>query len=624
MKARAGQRKIAVRHKIAGGFAAVLLLLALVACFGYFGLTTVAERVDKLDGAGLMVRHNLEARRHEKNFILRGDQEYVDRVAAEVAKQRQKVQELAPTFGDEADRQRMDQIRDSLKGYEEGFGQLVASYGQEKKLEQELRGAAQAALEAAGRLRREVLDPALAQAKAKGDLETLAALHEEADSLRLNSDLLWRMRLAAAFFLTRKGAGDWKELQARMDELRQGLANWAKGARDLPGLRQGLAGFSSASDSYMKSCLDLRSLVDKQQQIDKRIIEEARRNVNKAEETSAGQRGKMAAIIAASSWVILAGSVLALLLGLVVAFLLTRAVTGPLNQITFGLREGAEELAQASGEVSDSSHTLAEGSSQQAASLEQTAASLEELSAMTKQNAESAQQADRLMSQTRGVVETAMDSMTRLRQSMSRITEASDETARIIKTIDEIAFQTNLLALNAAVEAARAGEAGAGFAVVAEEVRNLAMRAAEAARHTQSIIEGSLQNVREGSELVKVTDEAFSQVEESSRKVSGLVGEIAQASGEQAQGLGQINQALAEMDKVTQQVAANAEEGSAAAEELSGQAGNMLDMVEGLEELVHGGNGAPPEKSERPARKALWRPKARRDEALPAPGEEEF
>jgi methyl-accepting chemotaxis protein len=200
---------------------------------------------------------------------------------------------------------------------------------------------------------------------------------------------------------------------------------------------------------------------------------------------------------------------------------------------------------------------------------------------------------------------------------MSRLTEASDETVRIIKTIDEIAFQTNLLALNAAVEAARAGEAGAGFAVVAEEVRNLAMRATEAARHTQSIIEGSLQNVREGSELVKATDEAFGQVEESSRKVSGLVGEIAQASSEQAQGLGQINLALGEMDKVTQQVAANAEEGSAAAEELSGQAANLLEMVEGLEVLVRGGNGG------RPAgrgRSAPWRlPGRSGGKDLPAP-----
>jgi methyl-accepting chemotaxis protein len=226
------------------------------------------------------------------------------------------------------------------------------------------------------------------------------------------------------------------------------------------------------------------------------------------------------------------------------------------------------------------------------------------------------------MRQTQGVVETALDSMKRLRQSMSRMTEASDETARIIKTIDEIAFQTNLLALNAAVEAARAGEAGAGFAVVAEEVRNLAMRAAEAARHTQSIIEGSLENVREGGELVKATDEAFGQVEESSRKVSGLVREIAQASGEQAQGLGQINQALAEMDKVTQQVAANAEEGSAAAEELSGQAGNLLEMVEGLERLVHGGNGARPAG---PGRKALGRfREGRGQEALPPPEEPQF
>jgi methyl-accepting chemotaxis protein len=610
-------QKVAVSHKIAGGFAAVLVLLALVACFGYYGLTTVAERVTKLDGAGLMVRYNLEARRHEKNFLIRGDQEYIDRVAAEVAKQRQKVQELAPSFSDEADRRRMERILESLKGYESGFAQLVDAIRQEKQLEQGLKATASAVLETAARLRREVMDPGFAQAAERGDLTTAAALREEEAALLRNTDLLWRMRLAAAFYLTRKGAEEWKELEARMDQLRRALADWSGSAKDLPGLRPALAALNTAADNYMKSCQELHVLIDRERRIDKGIVDDARVNVNTAEEASAGQREKMAAIVSASSKVILAGSLTALLMGAALAFLLTRVVSLPLNRITGGLRGGAEELAQASGEVSASSQTLAQGSSEQAASLEQTAASLEELAAMTKQNAESAQQADRLMNQTRGVVEAALDSMKRLRGSMSRLTEASDETVRIIKTIDEIAFQTNLLALNAAVEAARAGEAGAGFAVVAEEVRNLAMRATEAARHTQSIIEGSLQNVREGSELVKATDEAFGQVEESSRKVSGLVGEIAQASSEQAQGLGQINLALGEMDKVTQQVAANAEEGSAAAEELSGQAANLLEMVEGLEVLVRGGNGG------RPAgrgRSAPWRlPGRSGGKDLPAP-----
>ncbi|MGD9125300.1 MAG: methyl-accepting chemotaxis protein, partial [Desulfarculaceae bacterium] len=160
--------------------------------------------------------------------------------------------------------------------------------------------------------------------------------------------------------------------------------------------------------------------------------------------------------------------------------------------------------------------------------------------------------------------------------------------AHIIRTIDEIAFQTNLLALNAAVEAARAGEAGAGFAVVAEEVRSLALRAAEAAKNTQDLIEQNIRDVKQGGEMVKATDDAFTQVEQSATKVGGLVSEIAAASQEQAQGIDQINQATAEMDKVTQKVAGNAEQTAAASEELNGQVGALASVVTDLAKVLGG------------------------------------
>ncbi len=591
---------VKVGHKIAGGFTAVLLLLAVVAGFGYFGLNRVAERVEKLDTASQMIKQNLEARRHEKNFIIRGDKEYLDRVTAEVQKQRRAAGELAPILSDPADQQRLTQILDSLKAYEEGFDHLAAGVREEKKVEREMREAAQKAQAAAERLQSETLNSAFVQAKERGEVERMASVREDEAALAASMQILWRMRLAAAFYISRKGKAQWDEVQAAGEELGRSLRKWSGGMGGRPELAKPVAELTAAVEEYQEACRKISQLVEKETQADRLMVDAGRKNVKATEETSVEQRRKMTSMIKNSSMVIILGSLLALLMGAAMAILLTRAVTKPLGRVTHSLREGAEELSQASREVSASSQTLAEGSSQQAASLEETAASLEELTAMTKQNADSAQQADSLMSQTQGIVGQAMESMKELTRSMSRITEASDETARIIKTIDEIAFQTNLLALNAAVEAARAGEAGAGFAVVAEEVRNLALRATEAARQTQQIIEGSLQNVREGSDLVKVTDNAFSQVEEGSRKVSGLVGEIAQASREQAQGLGQVSQALSEMDKVTQQVAANAEEGSAASEELSGQAATLLDTVAGLEALVSG-NGRNGLRGGRPA-----------------------
>ena len=207
---------------------------------------------------------------------------------------------------------------------------------------------------------------------------------------------------------------------------------------------------------------------------------------------------------------------------------------------------------------------------------------------MTKHNAENAGHADTLMKEAKQVIDQANDSMGKLSISMGEITRASEETSKIIKTIDEIAFQTNLLALNAAVEAARAGEAGAGFAVVAEEVRNLAIRATAAAKSTANLIEGTVKKVKDGAELTSTTNQAFTQVAESAAKVAGLVGEIAAASNEQAQGIEQVNKAMVEMDKVIQQNAASAEESASASQELNAQAEEMKSMVAELAALVEG------------------------------------
>jgi methyl-accepting chemotaxis protein len=277
---------------------------------------------------------------------------------------------------------------------------------------------------------------------------------------------------------------------------------------------------------------------------------------------------------------------------LILVWFVAQGIAKLINRVIDGLTESTDQVASASGQISSASQSLAEGSSEQAASIEETSSSLEEMSSMTKQNAANAGQADSLTKEANQVMKQADDSMTHLTQSMEEISRASEETSKIIKTIDEIAFQTNLLALNAAVEAARAGEAGAGFAVVADEVRNLAMRAAEAAKNTADLIEGTVQKVHEGSDLVAKTNEAFGEVSKSAAKVGELVSEIAAASNEQAEGIGQVNKAVAEMDKVVQQNAASAEESASASEEMNAQAVQMKSMVNELVALVGGkGNG---------------------------------
>ncbi|MFZ5453514.1 MAG: methyl-accepting chemotaxis protein [Thermodesulfobacteriota bacterium] len=289
-----------------------------------------------------------------------------------------------------------------------------------------------------------------------------------------------------------------------------------------------------------------------------------------------------------SSRMLVFGAIIGVLLSVIMMVLITRGITKPINAFIKRLTAASQEVAAASGEIRSSSDQLASGASQQAAALQETTSSLEEMAAMTRQNADNAHQANSLMNDASQVVSTASKSMTELTGSMREISAASDETAKIIKTIDEIAFQTNLLALNAAVEAARAGEAGAGFAVVADEVRNLAMRAAEAARNTADLIDKTVTSVKSGSALVEKTGEAFSQVNSDTTKIKELVAEIAAASNEQAQGTEQINKAANEMNRVIQQVAASAEESAASSQELTSQSDQMKGMVEELQALVGG------------------------------------
>ena len=291
---------------------------------------------------------------------------------------------------------------------------------------------------------------------------------------------------------------------------------------------------------------------------------------------------------ASSAWLLTILMSCSVLLAATLGFFVIRSITRPLNRAIKGLTESAGQVTSASVQIASSSQSLAEGASEQAAGIEETSSSIEEMASMTNQNADNSDHANILMSDTSKMAEQANNSISELTSSMGNIAKASKDTFKIIKTIDEIALQTNLLALNAAVEAARAGEAGAGFAVVAEEVRNLALRSAEAAKNTASLIEDTVNKTKEGSGVAVKTNEAFSEVTNGVKKTGELINEISAASKEQAHGISQVNKAIAEMDKVTQQNAAHAEESAAASEQMNAQAVQMMEVVEQLSTLVNG------------------------------------
>ena len=283
-----------------------------------------------------------------------------------------------------------------------------------------------------------------------------------------------------------------------------------------------------------------------------------------------------------ASWVMIIGLIIALILSALVALYIIKSIVKIVTEAVKSLSEGTTQVVSASEQISSASVSLAEGASSQASSVEEVSATIEQATASNNQNADNSREANILAQHSNDAAKVGNQRVGDLMVAMQEITASSQKISRIIKTIDEIAFQTNLLALNAAVEAARAGEHGLGFAVVAEEVKNLAERSAGAAKEITGIIEASIDQVKAGTEVANKTKESFTEILNGIKKTSDLIGEIAISAKEQAEGMNQIAIAMGSVDQITQQNASASEETAAAAEELNAQALSMLDNVSEL------------------------------------------
>jgi methyl-accepting chemotaxis protein len=305
-----------------------------------------------------------------------------------------------------------------------------------------------------------------------------------------------------------------------------------------------------------------------------------------------GASNRIAAAAARNLKVALLVTAAAALLATGVWFVIARGLSRKINVVVTQINEDGAQMKNAAGEVAAGSQSIAQGTSEQAASLEETTSALTEMSSMTAKTAESAQQAAAIADQAQRAAKRGNASMGKMTQAIGDIEKSASETALIIKTINEIAFQTNLLALNAAVEAARAGEAGRGFAVVADEVRNLALRSADAAKNTTAIIDESIRQAKHGVAITVEVGRNLEEITGATAKVDALVAEIAAAAQEQSRGITQVNSAVDEMSKSTQANAAAAEQSASAAAQMSGNAAALNETVGQLRVIVDGGRGA--------------------------------
>jgi methyl-accepting chemotaxis protein len=427
------------------------------------------------------------------------------------------------------------------------------------------------------------------QANSLADYEKWAKIENVLNTQVISNFLT--LRVTATYFCKTEMDKEWEAYNTQLTKMEEGIAAWRLLLDDSAELKATAEQLGQSLKQYAEAGKQFHQGVLLKRQSDKDMTATAGQIVAKINQMNASLTEEMKSVEARTNAFLLSFLSGSVVTGILLSILITRSIVKPVRQIINELNEGASQVSSASTQVSAASQSLAEGATEQAAGLEETSSSLEEMASMTRQNADNARQANLLADEASKAANEGAGSMQKMSEAIEQIRKSSDETAKIIKVIDEIAFQTNLLALNAAVEAARAGEAGKGFAVVAEEVRNLAIRSAEAAKNTSSPIEDAVQNSKNGVDISNEVTRVFQEIVSKVSKTTNLVSEISAASQEQTQGIDQVNTAVAQMDKVTQQNAANAEESASASEELNAQAEQMTFIVSRLVGLIEGATG---------------------------------
>jgi len=429
------------------------------------------------------------------------------------------------------------------------------------------------------------------------DLENLSSDEYDEEVLRIQKvkSLILKQSEALNNLWQNEATGNYEalsEIEQEIVEVRSEFGGLLKGINSLEGeiyINIALATLNDNVETIkamIASRKEVQVMDDQRIQSFDKILANAIALANKSQQHAISEANSTNKIVKRTEFIVGIISLVAITIAFIFASVVGRSITKILKDIIAQLSTGATEVQASSEQLSSSSQQLAYSSNKQAASLEETSSSLEEMSAQIKQTDENSTEAEMAMRSSTPMIDNGVEAMVRMTKAMQEIKHSSDETSKIIKTIDDIAFQTNLLALNAAVEAARAGEAGKGFAVVAEEVRNLAQRSAEAAKDTSTLIQKSQDSTYKGTSIAEEMSDNLQKIAENFGSVSTLVVEISAAANEQADGLSQMNIVMSDMDNVVQGIASASEESAGAAEELTAQADDLNQIVGSLAKLV--------------------------------------
>jgi methyl-accepting chemotaxis protein len=590
-------KNMKLSSKMALGFGILLVITAVLGYTSWSGLRSVTTNVGFMDKGSERLAEMNKVAALRREFSIRGFENYPN----ENQNAADKWQEAYKTLSDGLTTfKSIDGLSSTSKELIDNSSKLLATYkGVFEKLTdaQKSMDSGLAAWATIGgnltakvdQVTNDVIKPSQSKAEKSKDVDSIlkwASIGDKLDEGIIKQFYL--LRVQANMLALKKTEKQYNDYQNQLKTLAQGTDEWtalvkndeilAKTARDLQGY---ISEYEKAGVQYYTALQASNDTNTKMAAAGSDVVG----SINKLQDAL---RSEMQTVSARTNTLMMILSVGSIVLGIILAFVITNSIVKPINRIISDLTSGADQVAAASGQVSASSQSAAQGASEQASSLEETSSALEEMAAMGKTNADNADKANGLMTQTTQIVGQAQKVMGQTSEAMGSITDASTKIANIIKVIEEIAFQTNLLALNAAVEAARAGEHGKGFAVVADEVRNLAQRSAQAANETSSLISDTIERVKKGSELNTELETAFSNVNQSASQVASLVEQITSASREQAKGVEQVNAAMSQMDKVVQQNAAGAEESASASEELSGQAQVLRQTVDQLATLISG------------------------------------